>query len=76
MYEKGEDENKSSCCIKKIEIMKKVVFNSLILILFIMVNNSNIVMNEKLNNYTCIYMIIDVKFINSLTLNIISMDII
>ena len=76
MYEKGEDENKSSCCIKKIEIMKKVVFNSLILILFIMVNNSNIVMNEKLNNYTCIYMIIDVKFINSLTLNIISIDII
>ena len=76
MYEKGEDENKSSCCIKKIEIMKKVVFNSLILVLFIMVNNSNIVMNEKLNNYTCIYMIIDVKFINSLTLNIISIDII
>ena len=56
--------------------MKKVVFNSLILILFIMVDNSNIVMNEKLNNYTCIYMIIDVKFINSLTLNIISIDII
>lgn len=76
MYEKGEDENKSSCCIKKIEIMKKVVFNSLILILFIMINNSNIIMNEKLNNYTCIYMIIDVKFINSLTLNIISIDII
>lgn len=76
MYEKGEDENKSSCCIKKIKIMKKVVFNSLILILFIMVNNSNVIMNEKLNNYTCIYMIIDVKFINSLTLNIISIDII